>query len=73
VPLKKVEIKGVFNGGISTVEVQLSYKNNEKSKIDCIFECPLVGNSIMISCTATFGDKLIWTNIEALEDAQKEV
>ena len=31
VPLKKVEIKGVFNGGISTVEVQLSYKNKGNS------------------------------------------
>jgi hypothetical protein len=44
VPLKKVEIKGVFNGGISTVEVQLIYNNKEKSEIDCLFECPLVGN-----------------------------
>ncbi len=70
-PLKKVEIKGVLNGGISTVEVQLSYNNKEKSEIDCIFECPLVENSIMISCTATIGDKLIWINIRDLEAAKK--
>jgi hypothetical protein len=30
VPLKNVEIKGVFNGGISTVDVKMVCKNKEK-------------------------------------------
>jgi hypothetical protein len=59
VPLNKVEIKGVLNGGISTVDVQLSYTNKDVSAIECIFEFPLAENSIMTSLTAIIDDKVI--------------
>jgi hypothetical protein len=58
-PLKKVEINGVLNGGISTVTVQQIYKNRELSDIDGFFEFPLIKNSTIISCTATIGDRVI--------------
>ena len=58
-PLNKVEINGVLNGGISTVDVQLIYTNKEISPIECIFEFPLAENSIMTSFIATIDDKLI--------------
>ena len=38
VPLNKVRIKGEMDKGISTVNVKLSYKIQEKSKINCFFD-----------------------------------
>ena len=42
VPLKEVVIKGMLNGAVSTVHVQLTYVNSsEESPIECSFDFPL--------------------------------
>ena len=71
-PLNKVHIKGVLNGAVSTIDVELDYTNKDKNAIECTFEFPLTDNQVVTSLTAMIGDKVIEAKIQDKEEAKEK-
>ena len=72
VPLTDVVIKGVMNGSLTTLDVQLSYVNNDsESPIECTFEFPLTEKSAVTRLAAQIGDRIVEASIRAKEEAKE--
>lgn len=72
-PLTDVSIKGMFNGSIAKLDVQMSYVNaNTDSPLECTFEFPITDKSAMTRLRALIGDKIVEAAIKEKEEAKEK-
>ena len=71
-PLKSVAITGILEGPIATLNIDMTYLNeNEEHAIECTYEFPLDKESILSSLIAKIGDREVVAKVKAKEKAQE--
>lgn len=63
-------MKGIINGGIASVDVQLSYLNTDNdSPIECVFEFFISEKTLVSKLFAQIGEKIVEASICGKEEA----
>lgn len=71
-PLKSVLIQGNIEGPIATLDIDLTYMNeDENNPIECAYELPLDKDTILSSLVAKIGDREVVAKVKAKEEAKE--
>ena len=71
-PLKSIAVTGNLEGPIATVDIDMTYLNeNEEHAIECTYEFPLDKDSILSSLFAKIGDREVVAKVKAKETAEE--
>ena len=72
-PFKSVNINGVIEGPLATLDIELKYQNPWGDRpIECSYEFPLSKNTILSQLKLSIKDKVIFAEVKNKKQAQEE-
>jgi Ca-activated chloride channel family protein len=71
VPLTGVQVEATLEGSLATVDFQMSYINPGNNPIECTYEFPLDGETLLSELTIYIEDKVIEAIVLEKEEAKQ--
>ena len=72
-PFKSVMIKGVLEGPIATLDINLTYQNpNNDGPIECAYEFPLDKETIFAKLICKIEDRQVEAEVKSKQQARQE-
>ena len=72
-PFTKVKIRGVLEGPIATLDIELTYVNPDTvNPIECSYEFPLDKDTIFAKLLCKIGDEEVEARVKGKEAAREE-